>query len=418
MVSKQPASVAEAIARRASRRAALALAVALLLTVALTVVAYRSLVRPLRRVLALQRQVVGLGPSAATGDELHDLRSSLETLERRSRDRQELDNVFLGRYRIVEVLGEGAMGTVFRAWDPKLKRGVALKTIRLGQLAPRRQEEFIDRLLHEAVAAARLSHPNVVGVYDVVEHEGAAFLAMELVEGISLQKLLRIRKTLHPEEAAHVGLGVARALAAAHEAGLVHHDVKPGNILLGFNGDIKVTDFGIAQFLNDVSEDPGVIYGTPGYLPPETLRGEGYDELGDVFALGVVLFQTLTGLLPRLTRSLANTVVDGKESEPESLLEYNVSVPEDLDRLIQWLLAAQRSKRVPSAVVAARRLEQLITRHGWKWSPPTGGETVASREVEDEERVEHSRFVRTRVLRSSGGTGRGAGRGSADRGTG
>jgi serine/threonine-protein kinase len=255
-----------------------------------------------------------------------------------------------------------------------------------------------------------------VGVYDVVEHGGAAFLAMELVEGISLQRLLRLRKTLEPGEAAHVGLGVARALAAAHEAGLVHHDVKPGNILLGFNGDIKVTDFGIARFISEVSEDPDVVYGTPGYLPPETLRGEGYDELGDVFALGVVMFQAMAGLLPRLTRSLRNTMVVEPEGEPEAVAEYNPLVPTDLDRLVQWLLAPQRSERLPSAVVAARRLERLIAEHGWKWSPPLRGE--ASGEMDHVEDVEHSRFVRTRVLGRSGGPGRGPGGRPPDRGAG
>jgi len=404
VLSRQPASVAEAIARRAGRRAGLALAVALVLTFVLTGAAYRSLVRPLRRVLALQRQVAGLGPSAGDGGELDDLQSSLETLERRSRDRQEMNDVFLGRYRIVEVLGEGAMGTVFRAWDPKLQRGVALKTIRLGDLAPDRQEEFIGRLLHEAVAAARLSHPNVVGVYDVVEHGGAAFLAMELVEGVSLHKFLKARKRLEPGEAACVGRAVARALVAAHAAGLVHHDVKPGNILLGFDGEIKVTDFGIAKFVNEVAEDSSVVYGTPGYLPPEVLKGDGYDELGDVFALGVILYQMLTGMLPRLTRSLLNPLAGAEETEPDPVVEQNPDVPEDLDRLIQSLLAADRAARLPSALVAARGLDRIVREHGWDWSPP-GPETGFTWEVEHAPADQHSRFLRTRVLHRSGDAG-------------
>jgi len=408
VVSQQPASVAEAVARRAARRAAVALAVALALTLVLTGAAYRSLVRPLRRVLALQRQVAGLAPAPAEGDELVDLERSLRVLERRSKDRQEMSDVFLGRYRIVEVLGEGAMGTVFRAWDPKLRRSVALKTIRLGEVLPRRREEFIGRLMHEAVAAARLNHPNVVGVYDVVEHGEAAFLAMELVEGISLQKLLKVRKRLEPEEAAHIGRAVARALVAAHEAGLVHHDVKPGNILLGFDGEIKVTDFGIAKFVNEVTDDVTVVYGTPGYLPPETLQGEGYDELGDVFALGVILFQMLAGMLPRLTRSLQGSLAESDGEEAEPVAQYNSQVPEDMDRLIRSLLAVNRAKRLPSVLVAERRLDALIQRYGWEWTPPVP-ERGKVEEVVDASNHEHSRFLRTRVLRDGGSPRRGSG---------
>jgi len=400
VISRQPASVAEAVARRAARRATIALALALALTVGLTVAAYRSLVRPLRRVLALQRQVGGLAPGGATGDELEDLRSSLNTLERRNRDRREIGDVFLGRYRIIEVLGEGAMGTVFRGWDPKLQRGVALKTIRLDELLPDRREEFVGHLMHEAVAAARLTHPNVVGVYDVVEQGEAAFLAMELVEGLSLQKLLRSRGRLEAGEAAHIGRAVARALTAAHDAGLVHHDVKPGNILLGFEGEIKVTDFGIAKFVNDASEDSAVVYGTPGYIPPETLQGHGYDELGDVFALGVVLFQSLAGKLPRVSSSFGGPSRAPAGSGAEMASRYNPEVPEDLDRLIQALLAVDRSARIPSARVAARRLDRLVELHGWVWSPPGQGGDSQGMEVDSAgDGMGHSRFVRTRVLR-------------------
>ncbi len=395
VMSLQPALVAEEVARRAAHRAWIALLVALVLTSGLTGMAYRSLVRPLRRVLALQRQVAGLA-AAPSGGELKALESSLKTLERRSRDRDEIADIFLGRYRIVEILGEGAMGTVFRAWDPKLRRGVAIKTVRLDEVLPERRDEFVGRLMHEAVAAARLNHPNVVGVYDVVEHENAAFLAMELVEGLSLQKLLRLRKRFLPAEAAQVGRAVARALAAAHQSGLVHHDVKPGNVLLGFDGSIKVTDFGIARFLNEAVEESQMVYGTPGYLPPETLKGDGYDELGDVFALGVVMFQMLTGMLPRLTRSLRDSLAGTVGGEPEPVSQYNSEVPGDLERLIQWALSAQRKDRAPSALVVGRQLDVMIQQHGWVWEAPEPTSST-SMEVDDAAMDVRSRLIPTRL---------------------
>lgn len=406
IMSLQPALVAEEVAHRAAHRAWAALLVALVLTSGLTGMAYYSLVRPLRRVLALQRQVAGLRGTPLSGGEIEALESSLKTLERRSRDRDEIADIFLGRYRIIEILGEGAMGTVFRAWDPKLRRGVAIKTVRLDEVLPRRREEFVGRLMHEAVAAARFNHPNVVGVYDVVEHEDAAFLAMELVEGVSLQELFRFRKRFLAAEAAQVGRAVARALAAAHASGLVHHDVKPGNILLGFDGSIKVTDFGIARFLNEAVEDTQMIYGTPGYLPPETLQGDGYDELGDVFALGVVLFQMLAGMLPRLTRSLQDTLAGKIRGEAEPVSQYNSDVPEDLDRLIEWALSAERKDRAPSALVVGRQLDAIIREHEWVWEPPKPTSSTTM-EVDDATMGVRSRLIPTRLHpgRRQGGRG-------------
>ena len=152
--------------------------------------------------------------------------------------------------------------------------------------------------MREAVTAARFSHPNVVAVYDVEESPEGAYIAMELVEGISLERLLLQRGRLRPAEVIPLGAAIARGLAAAHARDIVHRDVKPANVMLGRDGSIKVTDFGIADLIAASVRADGLVFGTPGYLPPEALRGAGHNRAGDLFALGVVLYECLAGVKP------------------------------------------------------------------------------------------------------------------------
>jgi len=401
VVSLQPRAIAEAVAVRMRRRAALAVALGLILAAALAGGAYRSVVRPLRRLLATQRKLEGLTERPHTGDELALLEESLSVLARRLADREDLGSVFLGRYQVLGVLGEGSMGTVFRGWDPKLRRPVALKTVRPERSGSERRSNLLD----EAAAAAQLVHPNVVAVYDVVERDGVGFIAMELIDGIGLDRLLAVRGTLAPGNVAVLGHAMAEGLAAAHGVGLVHHDVKPGNVLLGFDGSIKLGDFGVARFAGTGDDERSVVYGTPGYIPPEALEGRGYGQVGDLFALGAVLYRCLTGRLPFRGKNLGEMIVRTIEGDPVPVETIRPGVPAELATLVMQLLERDPARRGGNAAVVAERLERLVTLNGWSWDPPERVE-CAGLEGVTRDRIERSQCVPTGRIP---GTGNGVG---------
>jgi serine/threonine-protein kinase len=367
VLSRQPTRVAEAVAARVRRRTTLALGAAGLLIVLLSAAAWGSVVRPIRDLVAAQRSLAGV-TGASAGDEISDLRRTFDLLKRSISDRQSLDDVFLGRYRVVEALGSGAMGSVFRGQDPRLRRPVALKTIRLGpELEPERRKVLLDTLTREGVTLARLSHPNVVAVYDLEDAPDGAFIAMELVEGANLEGLLWRRVRLRPDEAVPLGAAIARGLAAAHAQGIVHRDVKPANVLLGRDGSIKVTDFGIAGYLAAASDETDTVFGTPGYLPPETLMGQGYGKAGDLFSLGVLLYRCLTGVSPFPGEQVEDLLRSTLFGQIRPLREKVPAIPADLDTLVMLLLARDPGQRPGSAAAVATELDRIAAAGGFAW---------------------------------------------------
>ncbi|MCA9539570.1 MAG: serine/threonine protein kinase, partial [Myxococcales bacterium] len=205
----------------------------------------------------------------------------------------------IGRYTVLGELGSGGMGVVFKAWDPALDRIVALKVMRAAHAATRRQ---VKRFLNEARAVARLDDPNIVALHDIGVVDGSPYFTMAFVDGVTLAGHIAEKGRLDPTEACRIVAGVARGLAHAHSAGIVHRDVKPGNILLE-EGRPLLVDFGVARFLE--SEDgtqtrTGQVIGTPAYMAPEQAQGDHdrVDARSDVFALGAVLFHAITGKLP------------------------------------------------------------------------------------------------------------------------
>jgi HAMP domain-containing protein len=359
VISTQPREVAEAVAARLRLRTRLAIAGAVFAVLVLSLAAWASVVRPIRDLVRAQRALAGLSHSPG-GTEIEQLQESFAVLERRVKDREALDQVFLGRYQVLEVLGEGGMGTVFHGWDPTLQRPVALKTLRLSQeMEEETRRKRVSELLHEAVAAARINHPNVVAVYDVVEKDDLAFIAMELVEGRSLEDYLGLHRRLSSGQVVSVGRQIALALAAAHERGIVHHDVKPGNVLLGPDGEVKVVDFGISRFLSSLADEKDKVFGTPGYLPPEALRGKGYTEAGDLFGLGAILYNCLTGLRAFPGTSVRDVVTRTLYDEPPAPSESVPGVAPDLEAVIQKLLAKNPEERYSSAGRVARALAVL-----------------------------------------------------------
>lgn len=203
----------------------------------------------------------------------------------------------LGRYRITDKIGEGAMGVIYRGFDPLLERTVAIKTIKL-DFSPEERADFDQRFLQEAKSAGRLNHPNIVTVYDAGEADDMAYIAMEFLEGKDLRKLMVKDKPIPANLAVEIVAGIADGLAYAHRHGVVHRDVKPANIMVLQSGAVKLADFGIAHLQGGSKTQTSSPIGTPAYMAPEQFAGTPVDGRADIFSLGVILYQLLTGRVP------------------------------------------------------------------------------------------------------------------------
>lgn len=367
VISVQPGHVAEAMALSLRRRALIAIGVALVLIALVAIIAWGSFVRPIRQMLMTQRRLASL-PVEEKGDELAQLRASLEALERRVQDRAAMDDIFLGRYRVLDILGEGGMGTVFRGWDPKLQREIALKTIHLGaKVDPDRREQMLDGLLHEAVTVARMSNPNVVAVFDIEDSGDAAFVAMEIVDGESLERYLQMHGRLDPAHVVPLGAAIANGLAAAHRAGVVHQDVKPANVLLGQEDSIKVTDFGIAAMITSAQKKKGTVFGTPGYIAPEAISEARVEPAGDLFSLGVILYRALAGDSPFTRSSVRKTLLATLHEDPPPLDSIVKGLDPQIERIVLRLLEKDPFRRIREADALATELGEIAIRRRWSW---------------------------------------------------
>ena len=274
-----------------------------------------------------------------------------------------------GRYEVIDVLGQGSMGTVYRARDPRLERNVALKTIRL-EAAPtaKRREELLDLLRQEAVTIARLSHPNIIAVFDMGETDHNAYVAMELVDGASLADLLRGRGPLAADELVPIAAAIARGLELTHERKVIHRDVKPGNVLLSREGAIKVSDFGLAFVVSSLTEDSTELSGTPGYVPPEVINQRAYTAHGDLFGLGATLYESLAGFHPLAGESLRDTILNTINGRIRPLREVVPDVPAALESLIGELLSLEPDSR-PGAAEVVERLDRMANDRRLRWDP-------------------------------------------------
>ncbi|GLZ30421.1 hypothetical protein Lesp02_26100 [Lentzea sp. NBRC 105346] len=229
-----------------------------------------------------------------------------------------------GRYRLGQRIGSGAMGIVWTAHDERLHRTIAIKQLLLQPgLAAADTDEAKRRAMREGRIAARLQHPHAIAVYDVAEDDGAPWLVMEYLPSKSLSTVLSERGTLPPLDVASIGMQVASALAAAHNAGITHRDIKPGNVLLGDDGTVKITDFGISRATGDVTVTAtGMLAGTPAYLAPEVAKGYDPGSPSDVFSLGSTLYAAVEGTPPfglsENTIALLHQVASGKVTPPRN----------------------------------------------------------------------------------------------------
>lgn len=249
------------------------------------------------------------------------------------------------RYRLERRLGHGGMSEVWLATDLALDRRVAVKWLK-----PTLATDAVvaERFRREAIAVARLNHPNIVAVHDAFEHDGRQAVVMQLVDGKSLRQLLDVQIRLSPELTMHIGSCVAVALDAAHRAGFVHRDVKPGNIMLTSDGRVMLTDFGIAKGLDSVEDDltsPNIMMGTAKYLSPEQVRGRKLDGRADLYSLGLVLYECLAGRVPFLGETDADTALARLQRDPTDLTRLRPTVPRGLVVLIHRLLSRNPNQR-------------------------------------------------------------------------
>ena len=272
----------------------------------------------------------------------------------------------IGRYEIVEELGRGAMGTVYRAKDPAMDRVVAVKTIISVVLESQQGDEFRERFYREARAAGGLAHPGIVPVFDVGEHEGVPYLVMEFISGRTLADSVNRGERLSIDRICEMGQKIAEALGYAHQHGVVHRDIKPANILLtsreahGIERP-KITDFGVAKMAEGHTTMTGQMIGTPAFMPPEQFTGATIDGRADIFSLGVVLYWMATGEQPFPGESLTAVSYKVVHTEPVPPSKLNPSVPPGLENIILKCLQKNPAERYQTGEELARDLGQLRT---------------------------------------------------------
>jgi serine/threonine-protein kinase len=264
-----------------------------------------------------------------------------------------------GRYELEELVGTGGMSSVYRAHDTLLERNVALKILHDQYTT---DDDFVERFKREARAVARLSHPNIVTVIDRGEDGGKQFIVFEYIDGENLKERLVRSGRLPVRDALELALQVARALAFAHEHGLVHRDVKPQNVLLNGDGRAKVTDFGIARSLDvDGVTQTGTVLGTSNYIAPEQASGNRVDQQTDVYSLGVVLYELLAGDVPFPGETFVTVALKHVNEPPPNLLDVRKDVPVRVANAVDRALAKDPDRRFESMEAFAAELEACLT---------------------------------------------------------
>ncbi|HKB60054.1 MAG TPA: serine/threonine-protein kinase [Gallionellaceae bacterium] len=283
----------------------------------------------------------------------------------------------LGRYVMVSELGRGAMGMVYKAIDPLIDRPVAIKTINLNDAREERQE-YEDRFYQEARAAGQLSHRNIVTIYDIGRAGDVAYIAMEFIEGSELRGVLDEIPVLPVAKAVDITLQVAQGLAYAHEHAVVHRDVKPSNVMIAKNGDVKIMDFGIARMsAAAVRTQSGMVFGTPKYMSPEQVLGKRADPRSDIFSVGVMLYEMLTGRAPFAGDTIDIVAHHTLHTIPPPPSAVNPNAPVVLDYIVAKAMAKRPEDRYQTALELASDLDEFsaaLADSGWR--PPAGAQSA------------------------------------------
>ena len=288
----------------------------------------------------------------------------------------------IGKYHIIELIGEGAMGVVYRATDSVLGRTVAIKVM---SASIARQEDLRQRFLREAQAAGSLQHPNVVTIYDLGELDGHLFIAMEYVHGTDLEKLMDLSEPLSLQSKLDIVVDVLTGLSYAHRKGIVHRDIKPQNIRVGDDGRAKIMDFGVAHLASSSITRTGLVVGTPSYMAPEQVMGGKALPETDIFAVGAVLYQLLTGEKPFEAPTLQSLFYKIVTDMPKPIVESMPGLPPALDRITRKALAKDPAARYSTALEMANEITHVRAQlSGAPYPASISLETVAMSKAEAE----------------------------------
>ncbi|HEY6640171.1 MAG TPA: serine/threonine-protein kinase [Nitrospiraceae bacterium] len=267
----------------------------------------------------------------------------------------------LGRYKVLKELGRGAMGLVYLGKDPTIQRFVAIKTMRLDQLDDDdKLQEFKARFFREAESTGRLSHPNIVTIYDAGEEDDLGYIAMELIEGTPLKQWARKPNLMPVNEVLLTVATVADALDYAHQQGVVHRDIKPANIMLTKDRVVKVMDFGIAKMASSSKTQTNIVLGTPTYMSPEQISGKKVDGRSDIFSLGVVLFELLTGQLPFTADNLSAVLFSITHHPHPSIQTLRADLPPMVQEIVDRALQKELPHRYRRAEEFAEELRACL----------------------------------------------------------
>lgn len=269
----------------------------------------------------------------------------------------------IGKYEIIREIGKGAMGVVYEGYDPLIKRKVAIKTARkdLSVSASIADEIFI-RFTREAIMAGQIQHPNVVTIYDMGDERGLAYIVMEYIEGEDLKSLISKKKIWSLEEILEIANATCSALNETHKHGIVHRDIKPSNILLTKDGNIKLTDFGVARLPDSTLTQEGTLIGTPHYMSPEQFTGGKVDGRSDQFSLAVVLYELLTGEKPFVGDTLNVIMHKVLRTQPLPPSDLNIRVSKELDNVIMKAMSKNPEDRFPDMDAFAKALNSAINK--------------------------------------------------------
>ena len=267
----------------------------------------------------------------------------------------------LGRYEVIRELGKGAMGIVYEGLDPNIGRRVAIKTARRDVIAASGMaDELMERFLREARAAGGLNHPNIITIYDADEEGGTAYIAMEYLEGGDLEDLINQKQRFDPPKVAEIGATISRGLAHAHQQGIVHRDVKPANIMVLPDETIKIADFGIARVSDSCLTPTGSMIGTPHYMSPEQFMAQRVDGRSDLFSVGIIIYELLTGEKPFPGEALSAVMQKVLKTDPIPPRELNFAVSECLSQVVMKALSKDPSRRYQDGnAMAAALLESV-----------------------------------------------------------
>lgn len=286
----------------------------------------------------------------------------------------------IGRYEILQVLGRGSMGLVYKALDPKINRLLAIKTIRFSdEFDEDVIQEIKERFFREAEIAGQLSHPCIVTIHDMGEEQDFTYMAMEYLEGENLEKFINKKNLLPLRKVLSVVASVADALDFAHRAEVIHRDIKPANIMLLKSGGVKVTDFGIAKAISSSRTRTGVILGTPNYMSPEQIMGQKIDPRSDIFSLGVVFYQLLAGELPFQGDNLSSLLYQITQVKHPPLRSFNPRIPLACEQIMEKALAKNLDERFQSAGQMAKLLRLLALKVDQKQRKKAVDKEAASR---------------------------------------